>query len=123
MTVKIGTLIDRLQRVSLQVKELTAKVEKAKADKEAAKKLVLDQLKSLGLESARGNLATVTHTETTIAEVVDRKKVWAYIQRNKATDLLQFRVSNPAFRERLDAGKKVPGLKSFVKHDLSVTKR
>ena len=44
-----------------------------------------------------------------------------HISRTKAWHLLQRRVSDPAYRELLELGKKVPGVEPFNKRTLSVT--
>ena len=47
----------------------------------------------------------------------------AYVYKTKQGHLLQRRVSDPAFRELLDHGKKVPGTQPFIKARLNVRVR
>lgn len=54
--------------------------------------------------------------------VEDRDALEKYIYENRMLDLLTFRLSGPAVKERLEAGLEIPGVGDMVTYDLSDTK-
>ena len=52
----------------------------------------------------------------------DWSKIWPYITKNKAYDLVQKRLSTPAVHERWDDGKELPGVGRIQVIDISLTK-
>lgn len=67
-----------------------------------------------------GRLTRPVEKHTPIVE--DREKLEAYIYENRMLDLLTFRLSGPAVKERLEAGLEIPGIGDMVTYDLSDTK-
>ena len=80
----------------------------------------MERLEAEGLDKASGSKATVSISANTVANVEDWDSFWSYIIKNKYTHLLQRRVSDPAYRELLEQGKRVPGVQPFVKRTLNV---
>lgn len=75
-------------------------------------------MKAEGLEQSKGKKASVSFTSTTAAQVEGDEgwtQLYAYIKKTGHFQLLQRRVSDPTYRELLEAGKKVPGLQPFTK--------
>lgn len=65
----------------------------------------------------------MTKTVLKIAPVVDdRQQFEDYIYKNHALDLLQFRISAGAIKERKEAGEVIPGIGEVETYDLSDTK-
>ena len=54
--------------------------------------------------------------------VKDWPKFYAYIQKHNAFELLQKRLGEKAIEERIDAGKKIPGVGNFTAVTVSLTK-
>lgn len=69
-----------------------------------------------------GRVARVTRTEREQPQVVDWDKLYAYIKKRDAWELLQKRLSDGAVRERWDDDLDVPGVTSFIVIGLSVEK-
>ena len=80
---------------------------------------VLNSLIDAGVESIRTGNATVSVKRTTVPTVEDWPAFDAYVLKHKALDLLQRRVTVSAWRERVEAGKVVPGVVAFEKTDLN----
>jgi hypothetical protein len=80
----------------------------------------MERMKSEGIEKATGSKASVSLSSTVVADVQDWDAFWPYIAKNKFWHLVQKRVSDPAYRELLDLGKKVPGVQPFTKHAVLV---
>ena len=103
---------------------------KKKAELEAAMKDVEGQISDLdaeileamhvsGLEKTATKLGTVSVSTSTVAQVEDWDAFLTYIYKNKYGHLLQRRVSDPAWRELIEQGKKVPGTSPFIKKRLN----
>ena len=77
-------------------------------------------MESAGVDKFSGKLGTVSISTNVVANVEDWDALYPYIAKNKLWHLLQRRVSDPAYRELLDAGKKVPGVQPFSKKRLNL---
>lgn len=120
LTGTIGGAIDDMwslreqKRVAeISVKEIEAKINAAEED-------IMRLLDAQGLDSAKGKDASVSVTTATVANVEDWPSFHAYIAKNKFFHLLQKRVSDPAYRELLELGKKIPGVSPFSKKKLTL---
>ena len=116
----VGAVIDQIwaareekRALESQVKEVALKIEELEA-------ALMERLEVEGLDKATGTKASVSIGTSVVADVQDWDEFWKYIFKNKYSHLLQRRVSEPAYRELLDAGKKVPGVQPFTKRKLNV---
>lgn len=116
----LGTAIDAIWDKREKLRELGAQVKALEGEIKDQELELIERLEKEGLDSARGTKATISVTKPIVANVTDWEKFWAYIHKNKITHLLQRRVSDPAYRELLEMGKKVPGVEPFTKTNLSV---
>lgn len=118
---KLGTLINQLGRLEDQKDELKRKL-KVLEEKYNLKEAEVDAaMKKQGTELASG---TAYQTERVIEEyptVKDWNKLYAYIKRNNAWDLLQRRVGTKAWKDRR-AKRPVPGIESFRKYRIKLKK-
>lgn len=112
----IWTLRDKKRTLEAQIKDLDGQI----ADLESE---LLEQMDSQGVDKIGGVLATVSISTNTVANVEDWDSFLAYVYKNKYGHLLQRRVSDPAYRELLEAGKKVPGVQPFNKRRLNIRSR
>jgi hypothetical protein len=119
---ELGQLIDLLYQTRQERLELTKKVDELKAEEAATREKLLDMLKAVGLQKASGNFATVGVKTTTVPLVTEWELVHEYIRREDRFDLLQKRLSAPAWRELFEQGIVVPGTHDVVETDLSLTK-
>lgn len=60
-----------------------------------------------------GKSARVSIEVKPVPRAEDWEKVFAYVKKNNAFDLLQRRLNDAAVRERWEAGKQVPGVNTF----------
>ena len=116
----VGATIDQIWAVREEKRNLEAQVKEASARIEELETQLMERLEKEGLDKATGTKASVSIGTSVVADVQDWDSFWAYILKNKYTHLLQRRVSEPAYRELLDAGKKVPGVQPFTKRKLNV---
>ncbi len=115
-----GAIIDQLWAIREEKRLLTAQlsdVEKKQKDIEA---ILMERLESEGMDKATGRKASVSVSINVVADVQDWDEFWKYIIGKKYTHMLQKRVSDPAYRELLEKGVKVPGVIPFSKRTLNV---
>jgi hypothetical protein len=87
-----------------------------------AKKIVMDVLKTNGLEGAKGSIANVSITRKKQADVINREMVEDYIRETGDVGMLQFRVSITRCKELWDDGITIPGIEETEVEDISLTK-
>ena len=65
-------------------------------------------------------LASLAITTSNVPDVQDWGLLHKWILKNKATDLLQRRVSVTAWRDRLENGEKIPNIAAYNKKTLRI---
>lgn len=115
-----GALIDQYWAAREEKRRLEADVKEVETKLKEIEAQLLERMDAEGLEKATGSKAGASISTNTVANVEDWDVFWAYIIKNKYTHLLQRRVSDPSYRELLEAGKKVPGVAPFIKRTLNV---
>lgn len=99
------------------------RVEKMKEREAALEKHIIDTFKKSEIEGALGKVARGSVSTASVPSVKDWPRLYAYIKRTGAFDLLNRAVSVTAWRERIEAKKRVPGVEAFNVVRLSVRKR
>ena len=117
----VGRRIDNLFSLKRKLAEANQVVSDIKVAITVAEEELLEVMEAEGLPKASGKDGTVSIRTSVVANVTDWDALYPYISRTKAWHLLQRRVSDPAYRELLELGKKVPGVEPFNKRTLSVT--
>ena len=115
----IGKTIDKvfaLRKKKAELESAVKDVEGQIADLDAE---ILESLEASGLEKTATKAGSVSISSATVAQVTDWDTFLAYIYKNKYGHLLQRRVSDPAWRELVEQGKKVPGTTGFTKKRLA----
>lgn len=115
----LGKTIDKVFALRKKKAELEAAakdVEKQIADLDAE---ILGSLEASGLEKTATKAGTVSISMSTVAQVTDWDEFLSYIYKKKYGHLLQRRVSDPAWRELVEQGVKVPGTTGFTKKRLA----
>ena len=115
----IGKSIDKVFLLRKKKAELEAAmkdVEGQIADLDAE---IMEAMHQSGLEKTATKMGTVSVSTSTVAQVENWDAFLAYIYKNKYGHLLQRRVSDPAWRELIEQGKKVPGTSGFIKKRLN----
>lgn len=120
--ISIGEMIDRLYDKRAERLERQREVDALQAEEESMKKTIVSLLEASSLEGAKGGIATASITRRTVANPVDWDKFYRYVKENDAFDLLHKRISDNAYRDRLEQGEAVPGLEPFTVVGLSLTK-
>ena len=118
----IGSVVDlyyetRQQR--LEVDKLSAAL---KAQESMLKGVIIDTVPKSNSTGAAGKLANALIVMKTTPAAKDWDLIYKYIQKNKAFELLQRRLSTEAVVERWDAGQEIPGVEHMHFKDLSLNK-
>ena len=111
----IGKQIDRIFDLRKKKAELEAAIKDLDGQLETASSELMEAMQSAGIERSSTGRGTASISTSVVAQVEDWDKFLAYIYKNKYGHLLQRRVSDPAWRELIENGKKVPGTTPFNK--------
>ena len=119
----IGDLIEqlRIKREELTDLESTKKkLYKAKVDLEIQ---LMNAMDNENITSMRGDKATVSISEAVVPTVDSWEDFYTYILETKQPYLLERRPAVTAFREILESGNEVPGLKPFTRRTVNFRTR
>lgn len=116
----IGSMTDALVKLRERKRALESQVAEIEVEFAAIEEALMGRLAEEGLDKGTGKLGTVSISETLVGNVVDWDQVHAFIKKTGNFQLFQRRLSDPAFRELLEMGKKVPGIEQFTKKRLNL---
>ena len=116
----MGACADRLFEIKQERLAMEKVVDAMKANERALTDHIIDHLPK-GDTGASGAHHKVQVRTEDIPQVEDWDKLYAYVKKNNAFDLLQRRLNPKAVMERLEDKKKVPGTKMFTAVKLSLT--
>ena len=109
----LGTQIDEFWELREKKRKIEATLKDIDGQLATAESELMERMQAEGTEKATGAKGSISITSSIKADVLDWDAFYAYIGKNKFWHLLQKRVSDPAYRELLDHGKKVPGVQPF----------
>ena len=118
----LGEMIDSLYQKREQRIAAQRVADGMKAEEMTIKQSIVEKLQELNAESMSGKMATASIKTSVVPKVADWQKLYAYIHKNKAFELLHQRISSTAWSELVDSGKSVPGVDEVELTDLSLTK-
>jgi len=104
-------------------REVEAELEVLKAQETAINDHIINSFKKSDIEGAKGKLATASIDTLVVADVQDWEKVFSWVTKTKSWDMLTHKLNDKAYRARLEAGEKVPGVVKFNKVKLYLNKR
>jgi hypothetical protein len=119
---ELGTKIDTLYAFREARLELSRQVEEVKQMETMLRNDILNLLHDAGLAKASGLAATCGIKTSTEPVIEDWEQVHDYIRKENRFDLLQKRISAPAWRDLKHTGILVPGTTSVEVQDISLTK-
>jgi hypothetical protein len=83
---------------------------------------IIEQLDAQSLDSTKVNGVNVTVGEQQMPSVTDWDAFYAWIKENDAFYMLERRPSAGPYREMLAMGEEIPGVGTFVKYSINMTK-
>jgi hypothetical protein len=105
-----GSMIDRLHTLREERRLLEKKIEDINKDFSIIEGELMKQMRTEGLESAKGKFASASVTEVVKPSVEDWDKFYAYIKRHDYFHLLERRPSVTGCRELFETKGKIPGV-------------
>jgi len=114
--------VKELRTITDEIRTLNAQINDLKAQKSELEEEIIADMKESEMYLAQTPYGTVSIKETALASVKDWDAFEQYIYDNKALYLLQRRPSDPAYREEIDANGEIPGVETFNKISVSLTK-
>lgn len=115
-----GAIIDQLWAAREEKRLLAAQDKEVSEKIKAIEQQLMERLETEGMTKATGGKATASITTSVVADVQDWDEFWAFVIKKKFTQMLQRRVSEPAYRELLEKGIKVPGVQPFTKKSIGL---
>jgi len=112
----VGYLIDSLQNIRAQKRELAVREKALTAEYDLVEKQLMDMMDAEGLAKSTGKTATASITTTQNFNFIKEggfEAYFAYAAKLKRPDLLQRRLSAPAVRELWAMKGTVPGLTPY----------
>lgn len=116
----LGSTIDNVWALREEKREVEATLKIIEAKISAEEEALLERLDKEETTKSQGKHASVSITSAVVANVADWTAFHAYIKKTGHFHLLQKRCSDPAYRELLDMGKKVPGVEPFTKRRINL---
>lgn len=120
---KLGREIDKLMVIGLAIDNANARVKSFKEDYAEQEQIVKKLMDAVEIDSASGTKAKVKIDRDLVPNISDWAKFYAHVAKTKSFDLLQKRASVTAFRERWEAGKKIPGTEQVTLFKLKLSKK
>ena len=121
-TKSLALKIDKLWMMKKEVEADEKKLKKKKDKYNVARSKIIDNFTKSEIDGFKGKRAQVSIVRTVIPTMEDADKFYKYVFRNKARDMLKNGVATKAWRERIEAGKTVPGVGKFTKISLRLSK-
>ncbi len=118
----VGAQIDKLWKLKLEVDKISGQLAKIKMKKQTLEDDILRGFTKDEIDSVKGRTAKVSIVRTVVPQVADSEAFFKYVKKTKSFDLLQKRISTAAFRERISTGKIIPGIETFTRVSLRLTK-
>lgn len=120
LTGTLGSAIDKAFELREKKREAEKVVKLIEAEIEANNEILFGRLDAQELKKGEGKLASVSISNTVVANVENWDAFWAWIAKNKHFHMVQKRASDPAVREIWESGKTVPGVTPFTKRTLNL---
>jgi hypothetical protein len=119
----LGQLIDDAFKLRDLRKAAQSKVDDIKKDEGELEKVLISLFESHDIEKSSGRKANGSIRKSKVPHVVDWDKLYKHIKKTGQFELLQRRASVSAYREVIDDGGRVPGVKTETLRKVSLTKR
>jgi len=125
-TLTLGAAIDQMWQLRENKRKAAEVVKTIEGQIETLETTMFELLDAQDTRKAEGRKASVSIGEAVVANTIDWTEFMKFVSTGKRGDkfaylhLVQKRVSDPAYRELLELGVKVPGLQPFTKRTLNL---
>ena len=118
----IGGCVDQLYKLREDRIALQRNVDELKKQEKELKDHIYEEFGENELDGARGKVASAHLVRSTVAHINDFEAACRWIARREAWDLLYRRISDPAYRLRIEERIAVDGVEPFPATNLSLVK-
>lgn len=119
----MGACIDLAYTLRRERLRLEADIKRRREDETRLKEHMLQRFRKQDLDGGRGRVGQASISKLTVAQVEDWDRLHAYIRKTGEWDLLKKSINDAAYRERLEARRRVPGVVPFVVVKVHINKR
>lgn len=116
----IKTTYIKLMREQKALKELESQLTDQKKLVESLRDEMIAEMNTAGTDSYKSDLGSIALMRTDVPTVDDWDAFYKFVHSHNAFDLLQRRVSSSAWRDRVEEGENIPGVKKFQKETLRI---
>jgi len=116
----VGALIDEMSSIRERRRAIAAEDAKLEKTYKALDEELIAAMDAQGTTKSTGTKASASISEIVVANKLDWMAFMAWMARTKNFQLVQQRVSDPAYRELRTQGKKIPGLEDFTKRSINL---
>lgn len=124
MAKNLGKLGDAIYKKAAEITKLNEKLKELDGEKRAMETELLQAMQEAGTDIVRGDLATVSISETERANIHDFESFERFVLRKKALHLFERRIAMKPYREMKEqlGNKPIPGVTEFLQTRLNVRK-
>ena len=115
----LGAATDKMWKLREEKRVLEAQIKTIETSMKELEGTVFKLLDAQDTRKAEGKSASVSITESVVANVENWDAFWPWLAKTKNFHLVQKRVSDPGMRELWALGKVVPGVQPFPKRTLA----
>jgi hypothetical protein len=120
LTGTLGSSIDAMWVLREEKRELDEKIKVIEAKITAHEEALFERMDKEETSKSQGKHASASITTSVVGSVEDWDALWKFIIKGKHTHMLQKRISEPAYREFMERGMKVPGVAPFTKRRINL---
>jgi hypothetical protein len=118
----LGKCAERMAELRGKLDEFGAQVAPLAEEEAQLRDYLLETFKKAELDGLKSNGLQFSIVTSRVPSLADWDKFWAFAKLKGNEDLLQRAVKADAWRERLNAGKAVPGVEAFDRVGLRVVR-
>ncbi len=116
----VGALIDQMSRLREERRVIAEQDKVLKAAYDATEMQLIEALDKQDTRKGEGKLASASIGEVVVAQKLNWNETMKWVARTKNFQLVQQRISDPAYRELRALGKVIPGLEDFTKRSINL---
>lgn len=116
----VGQMVDSIQVLQEQAHEIKVALAAKEEQISAALEHLEANFDANEINGAKGTVGIAERKSQVVFTAKDWDKVYAYITKYKAFELLQKRLTTSAVAERFDNKKPIPGIEPFTRHFIVV---
>lgn len=116
---ELSKLCDQWWKLRAARLQADHKAAELKAQESEAKRRIIEVMQESGVHTVGGKLVSVEFKEKQRVSPVNWEKLYEYIRKKKAWDVLQRRVNDSAVLARMADGEQVPGTEVIPVYDIS----